>query len=213
MKTRRCLIEGSRADDGSRSEISGLEVLGKDFDDRKQNFGSRRTEGHQGQVGDGLVPDLDDDDLVATALRVLDGDFLLLCCDHFNRLHEPVGHDGDADEEVDHEEGVQNAATETVSEAEVVVRPPDGNEKSVVAVDALGEDIAGGVGCVGGGGHHRQDEDGRESRPSYAHWQETRHFRSKFVFEKVLTSLLPLTLKSQDVVEKKRWVDGKSVSV
>jgi len=178
-------VESGRTDDGSRSEISGLEVLGKDFDDRQQDFGGGRAEGHQGQVGNGLVPDFDNNDLVTAALGVLDGDFLLLCGDHFNGLHEPVGHNGDTDEEVDHEEGVEDAATETVSEAEVVVWPPDGNKKSVVAVDALREDIAGGVGSVGSGGHHRQHEDGRKSRPSYAHRQETRHFRSKFVFEKV----------------------------
>ena len=59
-------VEGRRADDRSWSEFSGLEIVSDDFDDWKQDLGSGRAQGHQGQVGDCSVPDGDLDDFCGT---------------------------------------------------------------------------------------------------------------------------------------------------
>ena len=82
-------VEGRGSDDGSGSEVAGLESLGPDLDDGQEDLGSRGSQSHEGQVGHGLVPNLDDDDLGLAGLGVLDGDLLLLGSDHLNRLHEP----------------------------------------------------------------------------------------------------------------------------
>lgn len=55
----------------------------------------------------------DNNGLTSSGLGILDRDFLFLCSDHLNRLHELVGDDGYTDEEVDHEDDVQKAAAES----------------------------------------------------------------------------------------------------
>ena len=77
-------VEGGGSDDGSGSQVSGLEALGPDLNDGQEDLGSRGSQSHEGQVGHGLVPNLDDDDLGLAGLGVLDGDLLLLGSDHLN---------------------------------------------------------------------------------------------------------------------------------
>ncbi len=97
-----------------------MEVLGPDLDDGQHDLGSRGAERHQGEIGDGLVPDLDDDDAGLAGLGVLDGDLLLLGGDHLDGLHELVGDNGHADEKVEHEHRVQQTAAK--SEQDINVR-------------------------------------------------------------------------------------------
>ncbi len=132
-------VEGGGSDNGAGSKIAGPEALGPDLNHGQHDLGSGRTQGHEGQVGDGLVPDLDNDDLGLAGLGVLDGDLLLLGGDHLDGLHEPVGHDGDADEEVHHEQNVEETAAKTVAAAQVVEGFPNGDDQTVGAVDALGD--------------------------------------------------------------------------
>merc|ERR1719447_853744 len=56
-------VEGGGAHNGAGTEVAGLKVLGPDLDDGQHDLGGGGAEGHEGQVGHGLVPDLDDDDL------------------------------------------------------------------------------------------------------------------------------------------------------
>lgn len=49
-------IEGRRADDGARAELSCLEVASNDLNDGQKDLRSRGTQGHQGKVGHGVAP-------------------------------------------------------------------------------------------------------------------------------------------------------------
>ncbi len=49
-------IKGGRAHNGTRAELSGLEVVEADLDAREQDLGCRRAQRHQSQVGHGAVP-------------------------------------------------------------------------------------------------------------------------------------------------------------
>merc|ERR1719471_1967995 len=73
--------EGSRADNCSGSEVSGPEVLGHDLNDGQHDLGGRRSQSHEGQVGNSVVPDLDNDSLGLAGCGILDGDLLLLSSD------------------------------------------------------------------------------------------------------------------------------------
>jgi len=142
-------VEGGGADNGAGAEIAGLEALGPDLDDGQQDLGGGGAQGHQGQVGHSLVPHLDNDDLGLAGLGVLDRHLLLLSSDHLDRFHEPVRDDGDTDEKVDHEQNVEEAATEPVSAAQVLVGLPDGNNQTVGAVDTFGDATDGVGGSLG----------------------------------------------------------------
>merc|ERR1719330_985436 len=74
-------VEGSRADNCSGSEVSSLEVLGHDLNDGQHDLGCGRSQSHEGQVGNSVVPDLDNDNLGLAGGGILDGDLLLLGSD------------------------------------------------------------------------------------------------------------------------------------
>ncbi len=60
-------------------------------------------------------------DLFLSAGLILIDHFLFLWGDHLNGLHEAVGHDGDADEEVEQDEGVEDAAANSLSNCKIGV--------------------------------------------------------------------------------------------
>ena len=61
-------VEGGRADDGAGAELAGLELVLDDLDAGEQDLGRRGPERHQGEVGDGAVPDRNLDNLWGTEL-------------------------------------------------------------------------------------------------------------------------------------------------
>ncbi len=117
-------IECGRSNDGSGSETSGIKFVSDYFDDGKQDLGSRRTQSHQGEVGDRVVPDFDDDDFLLAGRLVYDGDFFFLRGDHLDGLHEPVWDDRNADEQVEQDQEVQNAAADALTDLEIGVGFP-----------------------------------------------------------------------------------------
>lgn len=66
-------VEGRRANNRSRSKISGFEILRVDLNHRQQDFWSRGTERHQCQVRNSFIPDSDRDDL-RLSIRCVDSD-------------------------------------------------------------------------------------------------------------------------------------------
>merc|ERR1740128_935189 len=165
-------IEGGGTDNCSGSQISGLEVLGPDLNDRQHDLGSRRAEGHESQVGHGLVPDLDDDDLGLAGTGILDGHLLLLGGDHLDGLHELVGGDSNTNKEVDHQAGVQHTTSESVSSAHFIGSGPQRNKKSIITVNTFVSNVFC-RGCRGlglscrGQAHARQGGDQHHSCPRH----------------------------------------------
>merc|ERR1719270_1317771 len=88
------------------------------------------------EVGNSLVPDLNNDSLGLSSLGVLDGNFLLLSSDHFDRLHELVRGDGDTNEEVDHQSDIKQTTSKSVSHRHVLVSRPDWDDQTIFAVDS-----------------------------------------------------------------------------
>merc|ERR1719491_2568000 len=130
-------VEGSGSDNCSGSKISSLKALGPDLNDGQHDLGSGRSECHEGQVSHSLVPDLDNDNLRLASLGVDNGKFLLLGGDHLNGLHELVRDNGDTDEEVEHEDGIEKTTSKPVSGAETSLGDsPQGNDQTIVAVDS-----------------------------------------------------------------------------
>merc|ERR1719472_349910 len=128
-------IEGGGSDNCSGSEVSRLEALGPDLNDGEHNLGSRRSKSHESQVGHCLVPNFDNDNLSLSSLGVGDGHLLLLGSDHFDGLHELVRDDGNTDEEVEHQGGVEKSTAEPISRGESITNRPERNHKTIFTVD------------------------------------------------------------------------------
>merc|ERR1719232_154917 len=130
-------VEGSRADNCSGSEVSGPEVLGHDLNDGQHDLGGRRSQSHEGQVGNSVVPDLDNDSLGLAGCGILDGDLLLLTSDGLNGLHELVRGNGDSNEEVDHEGDVEHTTSKSVSHTHLFVSLPDRDDETIITIDSF----------------------------------------------------------------------------
>ena len=125
-------IVGRGADDRAGPELARLEVLRVDLDDGQEDLGGAASKCHQGKIGDSLVPDAHDDDLGLLA-RPLHQQLLLLRGDHLDRGHEAVRDYGDADEEVEQYEEVDDAPEHDVEELEVLDRVPDRDDQALLA--------------------------------------------------------------------------------
>merc|ERR1719153_1538530 len=145
MNTRRCLIfltsssgmtymqrpmmkleqvEGSRSDNGSRSQVTSFESLGPDFNNRQHDLWSRGPKGHECKIGNSFIPDFDNDDLGLASPWVLYRDLFLLSSDHLNRLHELVRDNGNTNEEPQHKNSVQKSTSESVTNTHLISSGP-----------------------------------------------------------------------------------------
>ena len=52
-------VEGGTADDGGRSERAGVEARGDGLDHRQNDLWRRRAQGHEGEVRNRSIPDLE----------------------------------------------------------------------------------------------------------------------------------------------------------
>ena len=100
-------VEGGRADDGAGAELAGLEGVLDDLDAGEEDLGRRGAERHEGEVGDGAVPDGHLDDLGLVLLGGGDVDLLGLGGDLLDGAHEHVGDDLDAEEGVEEADEVE----------------------------------------------------------------------------------------------------------
>lgn len=129
-------IERGRSNDGTGTEIASLEILGVDFDDGEKNLRSGRAKGHETQISHRFVPDADDDNL-DVAVGLLDSNLLLFGRDDFDGAHEAIRHDGHANKQVAHGYEVDETASDSISRAQVLERPPHGDQEAILALSVL----------------------------------------------------------------------------
>lgn len=116
-------IVSGRADDRARPQFTGLEVLRPDLDDRQKDLWRATSQRHQRQVRHRLVPYSHHNDLRLLTLPAND-QFLLLRGDHLDRRHETIADDRHADEQVQQQGEVYEAAEDYVRKIEILLRPP-----------------------------------------------------------------------------------------
>mmetsp|Transcript_55515 Transcript_55515/g.156258 ORF Transcript_55515/g.156258 Transcript_55515/m.156258 type:complete len:458 (+) Transcript_55515:686-2059(+) len=102
-------VEGRAADDGRGAQLPGEELEVADLDHGEEDLGSRGAQGHEGEVRDGLVPDLHVDP-AARVRAVPYPDVPLRARDHLDGAHELVADDADAQEHPHEPEEVEAGA-------------------------------------------------------------------------------------------------------
>lgn len=106
-------VEGGRPDDGARSEGSRLEPVPCDLDNGEQNLWGAGPQSHEGEVGDGVVPDADFDLFDLTGV-IDDLQLLGHTGDDLDGAHEDVGDDGHAHETPEESEQVDEGSEAVV---------------------------------------------------------------------------------------------------
>ena len=129
-------VVSGRANDRARPQFTGLEVLRPDLDDRQKDLWRAAPQRHQRQVRHRLVPYPNHDDLGLFTLPAND-QLLLLRGDHLDRSHETIADDRHADEQVQQQGEIHEAAEDYVRKIEILLRPPYRHNQAWLATSRI----------------------------------------------------------------------------